>query len=40
MYVLIVALSKYTFILTLKLIISRENVDLKDAKNHHFSHAI
>ncbi len=27
-----VALSKYTFILTLKLIISRENVDLKHDK--------
>ncbi len=36
MYVLTVALSKYTFILTLKLIISRENVDSKHAKNHHF----
>ncbi len=29
MYVLTIALSKYTFILTLKLIISRENVDSK-----------
>ncbi len=32
MYFLIIALSKYTFILTLKLIISRENVDLIDQK--------
>ncbi len=41
MYVLTVALSKYTFILTLKLIISGENVDKKQAKNHHFfSHAM
>ncbi len=40
MYVLTVALSKYTFILTLKLIISRENVDSKHAKNHQFSHAM
>ncbi len=36
MYVLTVALSKYTFILTLKLIISSENVDSKYAKNHQF----
>ncbi len=28
MYVLTIALSKYTFILTLKLIISRKNVEL------------
>ncbi len=34
MYVLMYALSKYTFILTLKLIISRENVDSKQAKIH------
>ncbi len=40
MYVLMVAISKYTFILTLKVIISRENVDLKRAKNHQFSHAM
>ncbi len=33
---LLFALSKYTFILTLKLIISRENVDSKHAKNHQF----
>ncbi len=32
MYVLTVALSKHTFILTLNLIISRENVDSKHAK--------
>ncbi len=33
MYVLTVALSKYTFIvLTLKLIVSRENVDSQHAK--------
>ncbi len=32
MYVLTIALSKYTFILTLKLIIIRENVDSKQAK--------
>ncbi len=36
MYVLTIALSNYTFILTLKLIISRENVDSKQAKNHQF----
>ncbi len=36
MYVLTIALSKYTFILTLKLIISRENVDSKQAKNNQF----
>ncbi len=36
MYVLTVALSKHTFILTLKLINSGENVDSKHAKNHHF----
>ncbi len=40
MYVLTVALSKYTFILTLRLIISRENVDLKHAKIITFSHAM
>ncbi len=40
MYVLTTALSKYTFILTLKLIISRENVDSKQAKIISFSHAI
>ncbi len=34
MYVLTVAISKYAFILTLKLIINRENVDAKHAKNH------
>ncbi len=34
MYVLTVALSKYTFSLTLKLIITRENVDSKHAKNY------
>ncbi len=32
MYVFTIALSKYTFILTLKLIISRENVDSIQAK--------
>ncbi len=32
MYVLTIALSKYTFILRLKLIISGENVDSKQAK--------
>ncbi len=36
MYVLTVALSKYTFSLTLKLIISRENVESKQAKNRQF----
>ncbi len=36
MYVVTIALSKYTFILTLKLIISRENIDSKQAKNHQF----
>ncbi len=40
MYVLTVALSKYTVILTLKLIIGRENVDSKQAKNHQFLHAM
>ncbi len=41
MYVLTVAFSKYTLILTLKLIkliISTENVDLKNATNHKFCH--
>ncbi len=38
MFVLTVALSKYTFILTLKLIISRENVDSKHVKTICFSH--
>ncbi len=38
MYVLTVALSKYTFILTLKLINGRENGDSKEAKNHQFFH--
>ncbi len=36
MYVLTIALSKYTFISTLKLIISSENIDSKHAKNHQF----
>ncbi len=36
MYVLTVAISKYTFILTLNLIISGENVDTKQAKHHQF----
>ncbi len=36
MYILTVDLSKYTFILTLKIIIGRESVDSKHAKNHHF----
>ncbi len=40
MYVLTVALSKYTIILTLKLIISRENVDSKQAKIISFSHVM
>ncbi len=34
MYVLTIALSENTFILTLNLIISRENIDSKQAKNH------
>ncbi len=34
--VLIIALSKYTFILTLKLIISGENVDSTETKYHQF----
>ncbi len=36
MYVLTIALSKYIFILTLKLISSSENVNPKQAKNHQF----
>ncbi len=36
MYVLTIVLSKYTFIVTLKLIISRENGDSKQAKNLQF----
>ncbi len=36
MYVLTVALSKYTFILILKLIISGENINSKQAKNYQF----
>ncbi len=38
MYVLTVALSKYTFILTLKLIISRENVDSKQGQKSSVFH--
>ncbi len=40
MYDLIIARSKYIFILTLKLIMSRENVDSKQAKIVSFSHAM
>ncbi len=40
MYVLTIALSKYIYFLTLNLIISRENVDSKQAKNHQFSYAM
>ncbi len=36
MYVLTIALSKYTFIFTFKLIISRENIDSKQVKNYLF----
>ncbi len=36
MYVLAIALSKYIFILTWKLIISGENVESKQAKIHQF----
>ncbi len=38
MYVLTVALSKYTFILTLKLIISRENVNWKKCQKSSLFH--
>ncbi len=40
MYVLTIALSKYAFILTLKLIISKENIDSKQAKIISCSHAM